>query len=208
MVGYYNYTVYLTYFSLLSGGIGIYFALAGNPLIAILCLGISGMLDLFDGKVARTKKDRNDEEKSYGIQIDSLSDLVCFGVLPVCIGYAVGMTSYFFIPLFALFILGGMIRLAYFNVLEIKREPEEKRVFYGVPITTAGFVFPFIFLFKILLEDKFYILYACILGLLMILFVLKIRIPKPKGKGLVILCILLGVIFVSLLLMEHFLWKK
>ncbi|HRF70830.1 MAG TPA: hypothetical protein PKV66_05310, partial [Candidatus Pelethenecus sp.] len=79
---------------------------------------------------------------------------------------------------------------------------------YGVPITTSGFVFPFIFLFKILLEDKFYILYACILGLLMILFVLKIRIPKPKGKGLVILCILLGVIFVSLLLMEHFLWKK
>ena len=106
MVGYYNYTVYLTYFSLLSGGIGIYFALAGNPLIAILCLGISGMLDLFDGKVARTKKDRNDEEKSYGIQIDSLSDLVCFGVLPVCIGYAVGMTSYFFIPLFALFKIG------------------------------------------------------------------------------------------------------
>ena len=49
---------------------------------------VSGILDAFDGRVARTKKDRNEFEKNFGIQIDSLADLICFGILPVSIGLA------------------------------------------------------------------------------------------------------------------------
>ena len=50
----------------------------------------SGFCDMFDGIVARTKKDRTDEEKRFGIQLDSLSDIVCFGVLPFVIGVCSG----------------------------------------------------------------------------------------------------------------------
>ena len=42
---------------------------------------------MFDGKVARTKKDRTDFEKDNGIQLDSLSDLLAFGLLPAAIGF-------------------------------------------------------------------------------------------------------------------------
>lgn len=202
MVGYYNYTVWMTYVSLLIGGVGIYFALSGNPLAAVICLGISGCLDLFDGKIARTKKDRTLEEKQYGIQIDSLTDMICFGVLPVAIGYSVGMQAYYFIPLFCLFILAGMIRLAYFNVKEMNRTAEERSIFYGVPITTSAMVIPFIWLLRCFLKENFYILYACILGLLMILFLAKLKIKKPSAKASIILASCLIVLFIVLLCLE------
>ena len=56
MIGIYNYTVILTYISFVSGITGIYYAINENTFIAILCLMISGLCDMFDGKVARTKK--------------------------------------------------------------------------------------------------------------------------------------------------------
>ena len=92
MVGYYNYTVWLTYFSLVSGmtGITLCFLVPDKPILAVACLLLSGLCDLFDGKIARTKKDRTASEKAYGIQIDSLVDLVCFGVLPAMIMITMG----------------------------------------------------------------------------------------------------------------------
>ena len=90
MIGFYDYTVILTYFSLLSATSGIVVALSGggHPYYGCLFLLFCGFCDAFDGKVARTKKGRTRMEKDFGIQIDSLSDLVAFGVLPACIGAA------------------------------------------------------------------------------------------------------------------------
>ena len=90
MIGVYDYTVVLTYLSLISGLIGIIACLhgIGHPFVGIFFLLLSGLCDTFDGRVARRKQDRTELEKSYGIQIDSLADLVAFGVLPGCIGIA------------------------------------------------------------------------------------------------------------------------
>ena len=90
MISFYNYTVILTYISLVSSVIGMLLAcgLCGGeprPTYAIICLMVSGLCDMFDGKIARTKKDRTDDEKKFGIQIDSLCDAVCFGVLPLSV---------------------------------------------------------------------------------------------------------------------------
>lgn len=91
MLGFYNYGVILTYLSLASSVLGILATLNGPHItLAIVCLMVSGFLDAFDGTVARTRKNATDQEKSFGIQIDSLCDMVCFGVLPVCIGGACG----------------------------------------------------------------------------------------------------------------------
>ncbi len=207
MVGYYNYTVWMTYLSLLIGGLGVFLTLTGNPLGGVICLGVSGCLDLFDGKIARLKKDRTIEEKQYGIQIDSLTDLICFGVLPVAIGYAVGMKEMYFIPLFCFYILAGMIRLAYFNVREMNSDIDEKSVFYGVPITTAAMIIPFIWLLRCFLKEKFFILYAIILGLLMFLFLFKIKIKKPTVKISIIFSTILIIIFITLLILELTLCK-
>ena len=74
MIGFYNYTVILTYMSLVSSVLGMFFAcgLCGgqpHPEYAMICLMVSGLCDMFDGKVARTKKDRSEAEKKFGIQM-------------------------------------------------------------------------------------------------------------------------------------------
>ena len=88
MIGVYDYTVIATYLSLLLGLAGIYSAAQNAPLAAMLYLMLTGLLDAFDGRIARTKANRTDAEKRFGIQIDSLNDLVCFGVLPAAIGWS------------------------------------------------------------------------------------------------------------------------
>ena len=82
MLGIYDYTVVLTYVSLMVSIGGMMLSVNGHLNLAVLCLAISGLCDMFDGKIARTKKDRTEEEKCFGIQIDSLCDIVCFGVGP------------------------------------------------------------------------------------------------------------------------------
>ena len=84
MIGFYDYTMVLTYLSLLSATTGIVVSLSGggHPYLGCLFLLVCGLCDAFDGKVARTKKDRTRMEQNFGIQIDSLSDIVAFGVLP------------------------------------------------------------------------------------------------------------------------------
>ena len=72
MLGVYNYTVILTYIGMLSGFSGILCAFEGNVVWAIVCLMISGVCDMFDGKVASTKQERSRSEKRFGIQIDSV----------------------------------------------------------------------------------------------------------------------------------------
>lgn len=96
---------------------------------------------MFDGKVARTKKNRTEVEKKFGIQIDSLSDIVCFGVGPAVICYCMGMKGVTGILILLFYVTAGLIRLAWFNVSEEIRqnETEEKRKCYqGLPITSMG----------------------------------------------------------------------
>ena len=90
MIGFYDYTVILTYISLLSGAMGIIVCLhgIGHPFLGVFFLMISGLCDTFDGRVARSKKNRTSQEISFGVQIDSLADMVAFGMLPPCIGVA------------------------------------------------------------------------------------------------------------------------
>ena len=89
MLGIYDYTVVLTYVSLMVSIGGMMLSVNGHLNLAVLCLAISGLCDMFDGKIARTKKDRTEEEKCFGIQIDSLCDIVCFGVGPAIICYCI-----------------------------------------------------------------------------------------------------------------------
>ena len=74
MLGVYDYTVVLTYVSLMVSVGGMMFAVNGHLHLGVMCLAISGLCDMFDGKIARTKKNRTEVEKRFGIQIDSLSD--------------------------------------------------------------------------------------------------------------------------------------
>lgn len=127
MIGFYDYTVILTYISFASSISGIFLATRGHFNWAIFCLAFSGLCDMFDGKIARTKKNRTEDEKRFGIQIDSLCDVVCFGVFPIVLCYELGMTHFYSIPILIFYGLAGVIRLGYFNVMEEKRQNELRR---------------------------------------------------------------------------------
>ena len=144
MIGIYNYTVILTYLGMLSGFSGVLFIVNGNLWGAVVCLMISGVCDMFDGKVASTKKERTRSEKHFGIQIDSLSDLVCFGVLPALIVYSLGggrVTT----VICEVYVLCALIRLAWFNVDEESRQDFDtgrRKVYLGLPVTSSAAIFP------------------------------------------------------------------
>lgn len=144
MLGIYNYTVILTYFGMLVSFTGITYALHGSLHGALVCLMVSGVCDMFDGKIASTKV-RTPQEKRFGIQIDSLSDLICFGVLPAVIVYTVSDSSDLSFYLSALYLLCALIRLAWFNVDEEERQAQAeggREVYQGLPVTTAALVIP------------------------------------------------------------------
>ncbi len=200
MIGFYDYTVILTYLGFASGVFGILMAFNGHVLTAVLALMFSGLCDMFDGKVARTKKKRTKEEKSFGIQLDSLSDLVCFGVLPAVIGYKLGINKCYMIPLLIFYPLAGLIRLAYFNMLETMRDGDGPvKEYVGLPITSAALLFPFLFIFKKLLGKYFALAYGIGLFVVGLLFISKIKIKKPKTKQMIIM-ILVGVLEILLIL--------
>lgn len=183
-IGFYDYTVWLTYLSCASAVFGIISACHGNTTLAVICVLFSGFCDLFDGIVARTKKDRTKDQKNFGIQIDSLSDVIAFGVLPATIFYVNGVNTVVGIVILVCYVLCGLIRLAFFNVLETNRQanPEESacaKEFRGMPITFSAIITPIVCLVGSFLPSNASIwLYYIAPALMAFFFVLDIRIPK------------------------------
>lgn len=203
MLGFYNYTVYLTYIGLLSAIFGIYCSAAGDIKRAAVCLLFSGLCDMFDGKIARTKKDRTEEEKNFGIQIDSLCDTVCFGVLPAAIFLSFDQLKLWQVLVAGLFVLCGIIRLGYFNVTEEARQKKttEKRSAYsGLPITASAVAIPLVIALRNVLGSAFQAVYCGMLALLGICYITPFNIKKPGvWGGIVLICagiIILGIIFI------------
>lgn len=191
MIGFYNYTVILTYLSLVSSVLGMFFACGlcdgePHPEYAMICLMVSGLCDMFDGKVARTKKNRTEAEKKFGIQIDSLCDAVCFGVLPSVIGYSVGLDSWCDMPVLILFPLCAVIRLAYFNVAEEERQQktaEVRKTYEGLPVTSVALILPLVYSFhKDIGPEWFPMVYGGALFLIAIAFITRFKLKKPGIK--------------------------
>ena len=127
LLGYYNYTVILTYIGMLVAFFGIALVLEGEYCKAVLCLMVAGACDMFDGAVASTRP-RMPKERRFGVQIDSLCDLICFGVLPALMVYILNGRSGIALVVCSLYVLCALIRLAYFNVLEEERQDLTQRM--------------------------------------------------------------------------------
>ena len=215
MIGVYDYTVILTYLSLISGILGIIITVTGvgHPELGVFFLMISGLLDAFDGRVARTKKNRTQIEKDFGVQIDSLTDLICFGVLPVTIGLAQLRISGIFteivrrkdydgsypilviLLIIAIFyVLAALIRLAYFNATSEIRCEESKKTgvtyYMGLPVTSAALVFPLVMNIHFFSNWDITYFYFLVMLIVAIAFVMNIRVRKPGKVGLVIIIVI------------------
>lgn len=198
LLGYYDYTVILTYGGMLLAFSGILRVMAQDYWGAVFCLMAAGVCDMFDGAVARTKV-RNDREKRFGIQIDSLSDLISFGVLPGLFVYKISDQHAWIGLIAAIFVLCALIRLAYFNVLEEERQrqTEGKRTCYlGVPVTVIAVMLPMVFLMYEEHICKTRICFPILLVLMGAGYLTPVEIKKPGiiGKiGLILIGIIEGI---------------
>ena len=209
MIGFYDYTVVLTYIGFASGITGMFCATTRHLRLAVFFLALSGLCDMFDGKIARTKKNRTAEEKSFGIQIDSLCDMVCFGVLPIIICFKLGMRQIYSMILLVLYGLAGVIRLGYFNVMEEKRQEEtdENRKYYqGLPITSMAMVLPLFFAFSPLLPSHqvFIAVLHILVAAVGALFVIDFKMRKLSAKEL----FTLAVIVAAAVAVMFFVWRS
>jgi CDP-diacylglycerol--serine O-phosphatidyltransferase len=200
---------------MISGVLGIILTMTGigHPYMGVVFLMTSGILDAFDGKVARTKKDRTEIEKNFGIQIDSLSDLIAFGVLPAAIGVSQLRRSGIFTELVkrkdyegsywilvillgiaVFYVLTALIRLAYFNATEEERQAEAERTgamyFTGVPVTSAALVFPLVLIIHYFTKADLTFFYFFMLFFTSICFIWNAKIKKPGKKALCVMIVI------------------
>lgn len=228
MLGYWDYTVVLTYCSVLSAVTGILVSLSGggHPYLGAMFLLLCGLCDTFDGRVARSKKNRTQKEKEFGIQIDSLSDLIAFGVLPVCVGMALykrdlidlkiketasvlSCTPFIvLVVISAIFVLAALIRLAFFNITVEETQGEglgDKKHYYGLPVTSTALIFPTFLLARHLLymnQINISFVYYLLLVIVAILFVMKFKLKKP-GTMMIYFLVLIGAIeFIATVIMK------
>ena len=181
IIGYYSKSVFITYLGVISGTIGMFLAFNQKISYALICLVISGICDGFDGKVARKCK-RSNNEKSFGIQIDSLADMVSFVFLPITIFYGLGLNNWYNVVIFALFTLGGVIRLGYFNVIADEKGKDGPVKYYsGLPVTSSAIIFPLVYiLHSFVSTSEFAIIYTLTMLFTAILYVLNFKLKKPN----------------------------
>ncbi len=147
--------------------------------------------------MARTKKNRTEDEKNFGIQLDSLCDVVCFGVFPAMICYLLGVRGPLGLPIVFFYCLCAVIRLAFFNVLEGKRQKTEggsNKVYRGLPVTSISFILPMAFWLQFLMSDMaFLILLHVLLAVVGFLFILDFPLKKPGLKQILMMITAMGV---------------
>lgn len=193
-IGNFHKSVLVTYIGVIATIIGFDFALNNNMKLAMMCLVIAGIADLFDGKIARMCK-RTETDKKFGVEIDSLADTIAFVVFPVLIGFSLGMNEWYHIVGYTLISITGITRLGFFNINATIDAPI--KCYSGLPVTSTSIIIPLIwFLFNKL--SCFNLIYIISIYVIALLFILNIKIPKFKGIAYPILAVI-GVIGLILL---------
>jgi CDP-diacylglycerol--serine O-phosphatidyltransferase len=168
----------ITMLGLVSSVIGIYFAIKGSFEAAMIALLWAILCDWMDGPVARRTKGRDKSLGEFGAELDSLVDIVSFGVLPAIVLLSYGEFSPWFLPGAIALIAAGVIRLAYFDVFGL----EGGSTYVGLSLDINSFAFTLVFLFESLVDRELFqwAIYAMSL-LLAGLNVSSLRMPKMAG---------------------------
>lgn len=154
--------------NLFFGFLAILWTIDGNYRFAAGLIILAVLMDSMDGKVARKLSVSSD----FGKELDSLSDVVSFGVAPAILTYKVfleGHLGYWGMIIAAIFALCGAVRLARFNVLNITTH------FVGVPITFAGGFMSLLVLFH---KSLPWIIFPICMLILAFLMVSTFKVPK------------------------------
>lgn len=179
IIGYFRKCDMLTMLGTTIAFIGMCCAFNGHFSLASLCLMLSGICDSFDGTLARKYKyDKSQQE--YGVQLDSLSDVICFGILPAIITVLIS-TSIVSVIICIFYMLCGVIRLAYFNMLHTTKAAK-KGEYIGLPITAIAIVYPIILIvIRILNPELLSKVMPAVLLIMGSLFIARFKLKKPNA---------------------------
>lgn len=202
-IGYYNRSVILTYLGVCFSVFGINLAFSGHISYAFLCLLGAGICDIFDGPIARKTK-RNKKEKMFGVEIDSLSDIVNFVIFPIVIFHCMGYEAWYQNIIYTMFALGGVIRLGFFNVESLSfHVTGPVKYYHGLPVTTTSFILPIVYLLSFVLKANAFETVMTITTLVIaFLFTFDFKVKKITGKTLYLLpllALIIAVVILSLL---------
>lgn len=146
--------------NLVCGIFSLTFAMNEYYRMAALLILLAAVCDLFDGKLARMLK----VDSPMGVELDSLADIVSFGVAPAILMHTMSEPSFLVTLAFIAFPIAGAWRLGRFNI------KPTVGYYMGIPITFAGLIVAFLALFSFSSP-----LLTLILAILM---VSPIRVPK------------------------------
>ncbi|MCQ4035252.1 CDP-alcohol phosphatidyltransferase family protein [Kaistella montana] len=212
--------------NLFSGSIGVIQLLAGNYQVTAICIIVSLVLDFFDGFIARAMKSNS----NLGAQLDSLADMVSFGLLPGIVMYKAlepfgnqvfGMELPFEIKYFALFItLFSCLRLAIFNL-------DEEQTYYFKGLNTPSntiLIFGLYYAFKengyfqLLLENPLLLIILTAISSWILVSPIKMIAMKFKSMklednypkialliGAVLILIIFGIVGIPLVILYYIL---
>lgn len=163
---------------LASALLGVYFAILGEFGFALIGVLWAVVFDWADGMIARKIKGRTENQRAYGAQLDSLVDLISFGVFPAVFLLSYGQFQPLFLPGAFVIIAVSAVRLGYFNIFGMI----DKKTYKGLAIDNNVLILAALFALKGAFSNQTFtiILYA----VLMILPVFNLSsIPTYKFGG-------------------------
>ncbi len=171
---------------LLCAVLGIYYAILGHFPAAIIGVLWAVLFDWADGIIARQMTGRTDLHRAFGGQLDSLIDIVSFGVFPAIFLLSYGKFSLWFLPGAFLIVAACAIRLSYFNIFGLV----DSKSYMGMAVDNNGIILAFVFLFEGFFNHAvFSIILYTLLIVIAALNLAPIRLPKFAGKWFYVLII-------------------
>ncbi len=175
--------------------LAIYYAILGLFPAAMIGLIWAVFFDWTDGIIARHLKGRNDKQREFGGQLDSLIDIVSFSICPAIVLLSYGHFSPWFLPGAFIIVATGVLRLSYFNVFGLV----EKSTYMGLALDNNIIILVFAFLFNGLISHiAFSIFIYILLMMLAAMNVAPIKTPKFAGRwyyALIAYTVILSAIF-------------
>lgn len=164
--------------------LGIYFAILGNFHFALIGVLWAILFDWGDGIIARKIEGRTENQGAFGAQLDSLIDIISFGVFPAIFLLSYGKFNPLFLPGAFLVIAVSAMRLSYFNIFGMI----DKKTYKGLALDNNVIILTFLFLFEGWFTHKSFsiILYAALM-IMPIFNLASIRTYKFDGKWVYVL---------------------
>lgn len=164
--------------------LGICFTISGNFHFALIGVLWAILFDWADGIIARKIKNRTDNQRIFGAQLDSLIDIVSFGVFPAIFLLSYSNFNVWFLPGAFLIVAAGAIRLSYFNIFGMIN----KKTYKGLALDNNVIILTFLFLFEgLFTRTTFSIILYVAMMIMLILNLASIRTYKFTGKWFYVL---------------------